>query len=107
MEFQVSEMMPDGLYSGRNCGDEIPIGFVFRKLVKYKFVGEPASLQRVELGEITNIDLKVIDVEFARRTIDCVPMGHTALIRLEGFKSEILLKALNSLKKHEYISLTG
>jgi|SRR3990167_4539809 len=107
MEFQVSEMLSEGLYSGRNCGDEIPVGFLFGKLAKYQFIGAPISLQRLELGEILNINLKILGVEFCGREIECVPKGHTALIRLEGNGNKVLLTELSRLKQHEYISLMG
>jgi len=106
MGFQVDEILEGDVVTGRNCGEDIPIGTVFSKIVKYKFTGPVSELERIELGMVSGIELTLMKVSWYHREVECIPAGHTAGIRLEGKGLSTLRSELKSLAEREYINIS-
>ena len=106
MQFEVDRVMDNHVIAGRNNGDEnIPVGSVFNKVIKYKFQGPINDLRRIDLGVVAIVSLELTGVSFYGRTIDCIPGGHTAGITLKGKGFQSLSRILESLEDREYVSL--
>jgi len=103
MEFQVDRIEPNGLVVGRNGDADIPVGAIFVSLGKVRVDGDVPDLTSVELGSITAVDLRLTEVHWFRKTIDAIPRGHTAGLRLDGAGLEAIASALASRREREFL----
>lgn len=102
-EFDVDSIFQDGVVIGRNGRGNVPLGTVFTILAKRRL--EADRVTSVELGQLGCIDLRLAEVQWYRRSIDHIPGGHTAGIRLEGTGMEAIAEALASKQNGESILL--
>ena len=102
MEFQVDRIEPNGLVVGRNGDADIPVGAIFVSLEKVRVDGDAPDLTSVELG-ITAVDLRLTEVHWFRTTIDAIPRGHSAGLRLDGVGLEAIASALASRREREFL----
>lgn len=103
MEFQVERLEPNGLVVGRNGDVDVPLGTVFVALEKLRIDGDSPNFTHVGMGGGATIDLRLTEVHWFRRTIDAIPRGHSAGLRLEGRGLEVLADALASRKEREFL----
>lgn len=103
--FDVEEILPDGLIIGRNGYADIPLGTVFTALRKSKLVGDLPNFETVDLGEFARVSLQLLEVQWYRRSIDTIPRGHTAGLRVSGDGMPLLAKALVERGERETVML--
>ncbi|MFG6455557.1 hypothetical protein [Roseateles sp. BYS96W] len=103
--FDVETILTDGLIIGRNEYQDIPVGTVFTALRKSKLVGEMPNLQPFDLGELANVNLRLLEVQWYRRHLDFIPRGHTAGLRLSGDGISLLAEALAERGERESVKL--
>lgn len=103
MNFQIDRIEPDGLIVGRNSYMDIPVGTEFVALAKCRVDGQLPNLTTVDLGVVAAIDLRLIEVQWFRKSVEVIPSGHTAGIRLEGTGLNALEAALASKQEREFI----
>lgn len=102
-EFQVDCILQDGVVWGRNSRGNVPLGTVFTTLAKSRLEADLPKL--VDLGSLSCVDLRLAEVQWYRRSIDHVPCGHTAGLRLEGTGLEAIAEALAAKQTGESILL--
>jgi hypothetical protein len=102
-EFQVDCILQDGVVVGRNGRGDVPLGTVFTTLAKSRF--EVDRMKSVDLGLLCSVELRLEEVQWYRRSIDHIPGGHTAGLRLGGTGMEALAEALASKQDRESILL--
>jgi len=103
LEFQVDRLEPNGLVVGRNGDVDVPLGTVFVALGKLRLDGDSPNFTHVGMGDVATIDLRLTEVHWFRKTIDAIPRGHSAGLRLEGRGLEVLADALASKKEREFL----
>ena len=103
MEFQIDRFDPDGLVVGRNGYADVPLGTLFVALTKRRLDGEVPNLTVVDLGDIAAIELRLNEVQWFRKSLDVIPNGHAAGIRLEGTGLDAIAAALASKLDREFI----
>lgn len=102
-EFEVDSILQAGVVVGRNGRGDVPLGTVFTILAKSRL--ESDRVTSVDLGPLRSIDLRLMEVQWYRRSIDHIPGGHTAGLRLEGTGMEAIEEALASKQKGESVLL--
>lgn len=103
--FEVDEVFPTGLVTGRNGDVEIPVGAVFTSLRKSKFEGSVAELREMDLGVIAKVSLRLYKVEFFRQFIGAVPPGCSAGLHLSGEGMHLVRQALLERRERECLTL--
>lgn len=105
IEFDVDRIAEDGLVIGRNGYADVPVGTVFKVLTKTRHEGEPSDLSLVDLGEVASVSLRLAEVWHFRRSVDAVPRGHSAGLRLDGDGLDALKHAIATKLPRETIVL--
>jgi len=84
--FQIHEVLDSGQITGRNCGDDLPVGITFTTLVRRDFTGlEPdGSYTSPKPHFVSDISLRLHAAELYRRNVDVVASGYTALLGISG-----------------------
>lgn len=103
MDFQIERFERGGLIVGRNGNVDIPLGTVFVALAKCRVDGQLPDLITVDLGDIALIELRLTEVRWFRQSLDMIPRGHAAGIRLEGTGLDAIAAALASKRDREFI----
>jgi hypothetical protein len=103
MEFQIDRFEPGGLVVGRNGYSDVPVGTVFVALAKRRLDGEVPNLNDVDLGDVAAIELRLTEVQWFRKSLDVIPNGHAAGIRLEGKGLDTIAAVLASKREREFI----
>lgn len=103
MEFYIDRLEPNGLVVGWNGDADIPVGTIFTVLGGGRVDGEPPHLSSVYSGKVAAIDLRLTEVHWFRKTIDAIPRGHSAGLRLEGNGLDTIADALAFKRKREFI----
>lgn len=102
-EFQIDCLLQDGVVLGRNGRGDVPLGTVFTTLAKSRLEADLTT--SVDLGTLGCVDLRLAEVQWYRRSIDHIPGGHTAGLRLEGTGLEAIADALAARQERESIFL--
>lgn len=105
MCFSVDHIADDGLVIGRNGYVDIPVGSVFNVLAKEKLVGDLPDLRSVDLGVVAEVRLLLTEVWCYRRSVDVIPGGHSAGLRLEGAGIDSLKRSLQTQQSREALWL--
>ncbi|WP_090449660.1 hypothetical protein [Dyella sp. OK004] len=105
MDFQIDRFEPSGLIVGRNGYADIPLGTVFVAVTKCRVDGKSPELSTVDLGDVATIELRLTEVQWFRRSLEVIPNGHAAGIRLEGMGLEAIAAALATKRDREFISI--
>lgn len=105
IEFDVDRITDDGLVIGRNGYADVPVGTVFKVLTKTRHEGELSSLSLVDLGGVASVSLRLAEVWHSRRSMDTVPRGHSAGLRLDGDGLDALKHAIATKQPRESIAL--
>jgi hypothetical protein len=93
---------PNGIVVGTNNADDIPLGTVFTQLTKIRvdqIGGTPTEVWS------QTVDLRLVDVVIFRKSVETVPRGWSAGLRLEGMGMEAIADALSGKTKAEFIHL--
>ncbi|WP_315136818.1 hypothetical protein [Achromobacter marplatensis] len=101
-EFVIDRIEPDGLVVGRNSQTDIPLNTVFTKLKRIRL----EHAESLQVGDIVTIGLQLTEISFYQRTIEVIPGGHTAGIRLEGSGLEDIADALATKRNGEFLSIS-
>ena len=103
----VHEATPDGRFVVTNsCRFDIPTETNFLVLFAERGVIESGGNYRVaEREPMTTISLRLTDIEFFRRSVDQVPYGHHAGVRLVGSDAETLSNYLASHPTPWHVSI--
>lgn len=101
MRFHVGSISQDGLVLGRNSQSDIPVGSLFTSVKKAVLAQGSTTEYLVSDG----ISLELLSVHWYGRSIDYVPGGHSAGLKLIGQGMDVLGQALESLNEGEYLSL--
>jgi hypothetical protein len=104
-QFHVDTADATGLVTGRNDDGDVPVGTTFTAVRKVRLDGEKHPFTRIDLGVVATVNLCLRGVEWYGRSIDVIPGGHTAGLRLEGEGLETLRAAVLSAEPREYIFL--
>lgn len=107
LEFEVDSINKQGLVLGRNGNVDIPVGFTFTSIRKVRIDGPTSDLQAVSMGTVASIKLRLEEVHFYRRTVEFIPGGHTAGLRVSGDGLNELRVALLQRGSREYLHLSG
>lgn len=102
--FEADRITEDGLVVGRNGYADVPVGTVFRAIAKTRVEGEISSWKTTDLETIA-VNLQLAEVWWFRRSIDSIPRGHSAGLRLVGNGMDLLKVALDGKKSGEFIVL--
>lgn len=102
-EFEIECVVQDGVVLGRNGRNDVPLETVFTTLAKRRLEADLITL--VDLGPLCHVDLQLMEVQWYRRSIDKIPGGHTAALRLEGTGMDAIAVALASKQERESILL--
>lgn len=96
----------NGIVVGTNHAGDIPLGTVFTELVKIQRELDPSG------GESTStelwsksISLRLVGAIIFRKSIQVIPRGWSAGMRLEGQGTDEIADALEEKKKAEFIHL--
>ena len=103
LDFQVERFERGGLIVGRNGNADIQLGAVFVAVAKCRVDGQSPDLISVDLGDIAPIHLRLTEVRWFRQSLDMIPRGHAAGIRLEGTGLDAIAAALASKRDREFI----
>jgi hypothetical protein len=107
LEFYVYSITLDGLIVGR-CGNKnIPLGTKFTSLRLIRSHKTNSVYESEELGETASVSLTLLEVHWYRNSIDCVPGGHAAALRVVGEGLDELAEQLRSQQKNDHLLLTG
>lgn len=95
----------DGLFVVTNNGDDVPLGTRFKKLIKRAAGQRTTEADMVELGSLAEVDLELKEVDIFRKSVEAIPKGWSAAIRLEGAGCDAIRAALAGKLKGEYVHL--
>lgn len=86
----------NGSIYGRNCKRDIPVGTVFKRVHKVTTDG---------VEETIELYLKLVSVEFYRKSVEVVPGGHSARMELKGKGLSIITELVQSIEEGEHVRL--
>lgn len=101
----VDRIEPDGTVVGTNSYSEVPLGTVFTRICKTRVDGTAPNLTTVELGAIASVELSLQEVWVFNSSVQHVPNGYSAGLRLAGAGVEALSTALRERGAREYVHL--
>ncbi|WKB56033.1 hypothetical protein [Eleftheria terrae] len=96
----VHEALHDGRFVVTNASSaDVPIATLFVGLVAEQGAVDGDGVYRVAHRDAaTTVSLRVVGIEFFRRSVDFIPKGHHAGVKFEGDDSDVL-RAI--LQRHE------
>ena len=107
--FTVNYVTEDGILAGRNDSlngnTHIPVEMEFIEITKTKVNGESPNYSVSELGVVAKINLKLKEVQSYGKTIDCIPGGITATMKVEGLGLDTLIEVLQNKGSREYVHI--
>ena len=106
-EFLVDSISPEGLVLGRNCDLNIPVGTTFTAVRLSRVHRDSCEYRTEDLGEVGSVALTLREVHWYQRTIEYVPGGHTAALRVTGDGVVLLAGLLRELPPHDYLALVA
>jgi len=97
---------PNGIVVGTNNANDIPLETTFTELVKVQvdFSSGDSTSTSAELWS-TSIKLRLVDAIIFRKSVQAIPRGWSAGLRLEGWGIEAIADALKDKKRGEFIYL--
>lgn len=107
LEFHVDSINPEGLLIGRNGDRDIPVGTRFSKLRLCRVHKTNNEYQTEDLGNVASISLTLREVHWYSQSIDLIPRGHSAGLRVDGDGLAELTEQLRNLPPGDYLSLTA
>ncbi|MEZ5944879.1 MAG: hypothetical protein R3C18_26140 [Planctomycetaceae bacterium] len=107
LEFLVDSITPEGLILGRNGDHDIPVGTTFSSLRLCRVHKHGSEHETEDLGMVGSISLTLQEVHWYRESIDFVPRGHAAALRVEGVGLSELAEQLRDLPSGDYLWLTA
>ena len=103
--FDVEEILDSGFVIGRNWHVDIPVGSVFTSLRKSKSDDPRAEPRWAAACLLGDVSLRLDEVQWFRRSIDVIPRGHSAGLRLAGDGLPALVQALRERQDRETVWL--
>ncbi len=94
----------DGYAYGKNYGkQDIPLGTEFTNI--RKFIYDSESFEATDMGIVLQVNLILTEVEWYRKIIGVVPIGHSARMKLEGTGVMEISRILDSLERYESVTI--
>jgi hypothetical protein len=109
ISFLCVEIYPDRHVTGRNCGAEIRVGYIFTAIARIIFPpsdpGDPIVTPPHEF--VAPVALRLETIKLYGRRMDFLSPGVTALLGLSGAGFELLSGFLADAPARTYYSLGG
>jgi hypothetical protein len=107
LAFHVDSIDPDGLVIGRNDDFDIPVGTTFSNIRLCRVHKTNDEYQTEDLGNIAAVSLTLREVHWYRKSIEFIPRGHTAGLRVDGEGMLELAEQLRNLRPGDCVALTA
>ncbi|MDI3382560.1 hypothetical protein ACFPPF_16380 [Xenophilus aerolatus] len=78
------DRLEDGLVVGTNNGVDVPVGTVFRVVEKSRADGDTPDPETFDSWTLAQVNLRLSEVLVFRKSIDVMPHGYSAGLRLDG-----------------------
>lgn len=94
----------NGIIVGTNNAGDIPLDTTFTELVKIHVDLSSGASTSTALWS-TSINLRLVDAIIYRKSVQIIPRGWSAGLRLDGWGIEAIAGALKSKRKGEFLHL--
>lgn len=99
------DRLEDGIVVGTNNGADVPVGTVFKVVEKSRCEGDAPEFKTVELGTVVQVELRLSEVIVFRKSIEVMPHGYSAGLRLDGDGLDALRRAVKEKERREFVWL--
>ena len=107
VELLVDRQLDDGRLVVVNCGQEdIPVGTVLTQLCEQLVEQIGESFNRHPHGEPELVELKIESIDIFRRSVEVVPKGYSAALKLSGVGLDAVVKRVSSASKEVQVFLS-
>jgi len=93
------------LFVVTNNGSDVPLGTRFTELIERVWDEGSTAGNSLQFGLLAEVDLALKEIYIFRRSVEAIPKGWSAAIRLEGTGSDAIRAALTGKRKGDYVHL--
>lgn len=99
------DRLEDGLVIGTNNGVDVPLGTVFRVVEKSRADEDTLEPESFDSGTPAQVNLRLSEVLVFRKSIDVMPHGYSAGLRLHGEGFDALCRVVQGKKPRDFVWL--
>lgn len=101
----VDRIEPDGTVVCSNGYTTVPVGTTFTAICRTRVDSSSPELAVIELGVVAHIALTLNEVIVFRKSLEEIPAGYSAGLRLQGDGLHVLSQLVGEKKPSEFVHL--